>query len=117
MLNKVLTYYFFFSIVVSSTIYLAQKQQIKIPSLVNNYVNDFLIVPIVLILSLWLVRKVRESKHYQFPLWIVLYVALSYSIIFEYILPQFYDRYTADVVDVILYFTSGFLFYILQKLK
>ncbi|KOY50838.1 hypothetical protein I602_398 [Polaribacter dokdonensis DSW-5] len=44
-----------------------------------------------------------------------MYLCSLYSLIFEFILPQQLTRYTADPIDVILYFLGGFTFYLLQN--
>jgi len=112
---KILVYYFAFSIVLGTFIYFAQKLAIQLPRFVRFYVNDFLIIPIILIASLFILRWSRNDKNYQISIWIILYLCGLYSIIFEYFLPQFHSRYTADTIDVILYFAAGLIFYYLQK--
>jgi hypothetical protein len=37
-----------------------------------------------------------------------------YSVLFEFVFPEYLARYTKDFIDVILYFASGILFYKLQ---
>lgn len=110
-----LRYYFVFSILLGTFIYFAQKLSIQLPRIVRFYVNDFLIIPIILTTSLFILRWSRNNKSYKISFWIILYLCTLYSIIFEYYLPQFHPRYTADSIDVILYFASGLIFYYLQK--
>lgn len=110
-----LTYYFIASVVIGSLIYIAQKLLIKLPTFVNNYVNDFLIIPIVLTICLFVLRWSRNDKNYQVSLGVIFYICVLYSVLFEVILPKYYTRYTTDVLDVILYFAGGFVFFVLQK--
>ena len=77
----------------------------------------FLIMPIVLTISLVVLRWSRSDKNYQISIWVILYICGLYSVFYEYILPRIHPRYTADIIDVILYFISGFIFFILQKSK
>ena len=114
-MKKLLTYYFIFSVVVGSFIYICEKQQILLPKLIRFYVNDFLIIPIVLCSSLFVIRKLKNDKKLALSLLQILYVCVLYAVIFEYWLPKFHERYTADIIDVVLYFLSGILFYFLQK--
>ena len=114
-MKKMLTYYVFVSIIIGLSIYSCEKLGVLLPSIVRFYVNDFLIVPIVLFFCLKLIRKINGSIKITFTIFQVLYISLFYSVIFEYWLPKFHPRYTADTIDVFLYFSGGLVFYILQK--
>lgn len=98
-----------------SLIYVAQKLSVKLPSFINNYVNDFLIIPIVLTTCLYILRGSKNNKYYQIPLGVIVYICVLYSVLFEFVLPKYYIRYTVDVLDVVLYFAGGFVFFVLQK--
>lgn len=115
MKNKLLFYFFTFSVVIGSAIYFFQKKEIYLPKLINNYLNDFLIVPIVLTISLYVTRFLRNSKEYKLSIGVIIYICVLYATLFEFIFPKYLSRYTADIIDVILYFAGGFVFYILQK--
>jgi hypothetical protein len=116
-MKKELTYYFVFSICVGSIIYICEKTEIILPKIIRFYVNDFLIIPIVLYISLFVVRKLKGKVDLQLSLLNIIYLCTLYSVIFEYWLPKFHSRYTSDFVDVGLYFLSGMVFYFLQKEK
>lgn len=116
-MNKKLKYYFIFCLSVGTLIYFLQLNQYSLPAIINNYVNDFLIIPIVLFLSLVVLRWSRNNKNFTLSLPTILYVCFFYSFLFEFIFPKYLTRYTKDFVDVIVYFASGFLFYYLQKQK
>ncbi len=116
-MKKVLYVYLIFSLFLGTGVYFAQKFNVKLPKIVQFYLNDFLIIPIILIISLVILRWSRNNKKYQIPIWIVLYICGLYALLYEYILPKFHPRYTADVIDVLLYFLSGLIFLILQKNK
>ncbi|WP_435262183.1 hypothetical protein [Tenacibaculum sp. nBUS_03] len=115
MKKKGLFYYFCFSCIVGSIVYIASQDGMSLPRIIRFYVNDFLIIPIVLSICLYVLRWSRGNKRYRVPFWIILYISLFYAIVFEYFLPQANERYTADIIDVFLYFISGILFYYLQK--
>ena len=115
MQRKFLSYYFIFSLIIGSLIYIAQKTKIQLPNIINNYVNDFLIIPIILIPSLFILQWSRGDKNYRISFWIIIYICSLYAAFFEFLIPQYHSRYTADYIDVILYFAGGFVFYYLQN--
>ena len=114
-MKKTLSYYFIFSVLLGSFIYFAQLVNVELPKIIRFYINDFLIVPIVLTICLFIVRKIKSDNDFEISLLNILYLSLLYSIIFEYWLPTIHPRYTSDFVDVGLYFLSGMGFYFLQK--
>ncbi len=114
-MKKTLTYYVVVSVVLGFGIYICEVFGILLPKIIRFYVNDFLIIPIVLYLSLFVIQKLKRDSNIQLSLLNILYICLMYSVIFEYWLPKFHLRYTSDLVDVGLYFLSGFVFYYLQQ--
>ena len=110
-----IVYYFVGSVLIGSCVYLANIVGIILPRIVRFYVNDFLIIPMVLTSVLFIVRKVQCQPKKTISLLNILYLCLMYSFLFEFWLPKFQERYTYDIVDVFLYFLSGFVFYRLQK--
>lgn len=114
-MKKPVDFYFMCSLVLGTTIYLFQRFDIALPEIINNYLNDFLIIPIILTSCLHLLRWSKNDKNYQISLPVILYLCTLYSVLFEYYFPKVMERYTADIIDVGLYFTSGILFYYLQK--
>lgn len=114
-MKKVLPIYFMFSVLIAMCVYVAQKLDFKLPEIIDFYLNDFLIMPILLTISLVILRWSRNNKNYQIPIWVILYICGVYAFLYEYVLPKFNPRYTADIIDVVLYFISGFLFFTLQN--
>ncbi len=114
-MNRTLKLYFIVSVIIGTLIYGAQRLNMELPAIVNNYVNDFLIVPICLTISLTVLRITKNEPHFYLRLHHVLYLAIVYAILFEFILPKYYKRYTPDAVDVVLYMFSAILFYYLQR--
>ncbi len=92
-----------------------QKYNIGLPRIIQFYLNDFLIIPIVLSVCLYVIRELRHDHTYKIPIIYILYICFGYSIFFEYYLPRILSRYTSDFIDVILYFAGGGVFYLLQK--
>ena len=116
-MKKILTYYFLLSMLLGSCIYVCEKLEILLPKLIRFYANDFLIIPIVLYISLFVIQKLKGNDKIQLSFLNIIYLCTLYSVIFEYWLPKFHPRYTTDFIDVALYFLSGVLFYFLQKEK
>ncbi|APZ44890.1 hypothetical protein BW723_00680 [Polaribacter reichenbachii] len=114
-MNKKLSIYCISSILLGITIYLFQYFNISLPKIINNYLNDFLIIAIVLYISLLFLRWSRNNSNFTLTLSIILYVCFMYSILFEFVFPNYLARYTKDYVDIILYFASGYIFYKLQN--
>jgi len=98
-------------------IYLAQKLAVKLPLFINNYLNDFLIIPIVLTLCLYILRLTRNNKAYILPLGVVLFLCFGYALFFEVFMPKISTRYTGDFYDVIAYFLGGVWFLGLQNIR
>ncbi|SFF74015.1 hypothetical protein SAMN04488033_10740 [Salegentibacter agarivorans] len=73
-------------------------------------------MPIVLSICLYTVQLLKKDKTLRLNLITVLSVFVMYAIYFEVILPPLHWRYTADIIDVLLYLIGSFLFYFLQKL-
>ena len=109
---------YFIMCIVALTIYTLQRLQVSLPFLVNNYGNDLLYLPLVLGAIEFLIRRLKRESSFKLSLGFVIFLACAYSIYFEYYLPKVNTRYTADCVDVILYFVGGIgYFFIGNKRK
>ena len=106
---------FYITVIIGILIYLAGKLQLPIPNWTVFYVNDFLCMPIVLSLCLAAVRLIIRNENRFVPLPIVLALTTYFALFFEWFMPQINERYSADVIDVILYFLGAILFFIFQK--
>ena len=87
---------------------------VTFPVWTTSYLNDFLCMPIILTVCLKMAHYLTKDKSIKISIAQALALTFFYAIYFELILPQFVDRYTADLVDVLLYFSGAFLFLILQ---
>lgn len=114
-MKKILFYYFLFSLITGTSVYFLQYFAIRLPNIIRFYLNDFLIIPIVLYCCLIVLKWSRNDPNYKLSLPIILYLCVLYSVLFEFVFPKFMARYTKDFIDIILYFTGGITFYILQK--
>lgn len=107
--------YFGVFLAVAGVIYCCQRLNVSIPDWVNNYVNDLICMPIVLYVCQTSVRYLRKEKHIFLPFPLILFIAVGYSIYFEYFLPERNLRYTADAVDVVLYGMGALFFYFMEN--
>lgn len=96
-------------------VFLLQKNSYVLPKLLNNYYNDFASIPIVLSVSLWFAKRIRQNNELQFSFWQCMLFVVMYSWFFENYLPKINSRYTADMFDVLAYFLGGLSFYFWQK--
>lgn len=107
-------FYFLLLLVLGGLVYLFQQLEISLPFLIKNYFNDLLILPIVL----WIVLAFfQEFKGKQALIsWsVAMLLAAYYSVFFEWYLPRFHPRYTADFIDVICYFLGSSVFMVFQS--
>ena len=102
-------------VALASFVYLASLLGIRLPHLISFYLNDLLCMPVVLSICLALIRHFKKDETLYVPLGIIGMVTAYYAFHFEWLLPQFHDRYTADWMDVGLYSVGAFLFYKFQK--
>lgn len=87
----------------------------SLPIFFTSYFNDLLCMPVILGICLFLIRKFSRNKRLQISLFSAFSLAAFYSIYFELYLPEVTVRYTADLIDVLLYFTGAFVFYQVQR--
>lgn len=115
MFRSLLLINFIISCFLGTIVYILQFYKIPLPIFINNYLNDFLIIPIVLSLSLIVLRKIREDSVLLLTIPVIVYVFVCYSVFFEYYMPKINSRYTSDIVDVLMYLLGSIWFYMLQK--
>lgn|SRR5690606_30498648 len=111
---KTLYAFFIFSCLTFFTILTLQYLQTDLPNWIQFYVNDFLCMPVVLTICLTVVHYIKKDFSIRLSLFTVLSLTIIYSVYFEWYLPQVKTRYTADIMDVIMYFSGSLLFYFLQ---
>ena len=102
---------------IALTIYIMQRLQIPLPAIINNYLNDLLYIPLVIGAIEFIIRRVKKESSFILPLGFIFFLACSYSLYFEYYLPKINPRYTADWIDVILYFLGGIAYFFIGNIK
>lgn len=106
--------FFITGVAISFVVYVLQRLKVNLPLFINNYLNDILSIPITLFVVLAVIRGIK-GENYKLSKPMIISVVIYYSIYFEYYLPQFNTRYTADYIDVICYCLGGVLFHLIQK--
>ncbi|GAA0722163.1 hypothetical protein GCM10009430_24290 [Aquimarina litoralis] len=74
-------------------------------------------MPLVLSVCQLAIRKLKNDTRILLPMPLLILVTIGYSIYFEWYMPQYDDRYTADWLDVLMYFIGMFFFYVVEKYK
>ena len=79
---------------------------------IHSYLDDVLVLPIVLGIMLLLFRKyIVLDEHYQFPFMYVIASVMLYASVFEYYLPKHSVRFTSDPLDIAAYALGGLFFF------
>lgn len=83
------------------------------PEILSSYLNDFLSLPLVLAVAIFLQRNfVLCQPDYKLSGTQILLVLAYWSVMFEGVIPHVASRYTADWLDVVAYAAGAGLFYI-----
>lgn len=108
----------YFSMCIAAlTIYSMQRLRLPLNAVVNNYVNDFLCLPILFGGISFGIRYLKKDAHFRLPFIFIIGMAAYYAAYFEYYLPQFNPRYTGDWIDVALYFLGGLSFFYAESFR
>lgn len=99
----------------AAIVYLLQQNDYKLPKIINNYYNDLVVLPLVLSIALWTVRRIKTNPTLQLSFFQCIAMALLYGWFFEIYLPERNPRYTADIIDAGLYVIGAVLFYGWQR--
>lgn len=75
-----------------------------------THLDDLLCLPIVLSIALAVERVYFQNCRYVFPVHYIIGAVIAFTVFFEGILPFFYKRHIADVVDVLAYVVGAAVF-------
>ena len=86
---------------------------------IHAYLDDLLVLPIVLGLITQFFQWIHPAKEYYYLSKAHIIIAvLFFSIVFELIYPAVYpENYTADIVDVVFYSIGGLSFHYFVSVK
>lgn len=79
------------------------------------YLTDLLFVPAMCTFGLIGVRLIRRDRTIKLSWWHVLIQFIAVSAYFEWYLPKHFSEYTADPLDVVMYFIGALVFLSIQK--
>lgn len=96
-------------------VYILQQLDVTLPSLINNYLNNLLCLPVVLTLCLIVLQLIKKNNSLTIPIFVIASIAVYYIVYFEWFLPKMNKRYTADPLDAVLYIVGAVGFYVMQK--
>ncbi len=103
--------YFFLAVLLFAANQMIEAAGIVVPAL-HSYLDDLLCLPIVLAIVLGVQRKVIvRDADYLLPASHTLFAVALYGLLFEVLLPYFFQRGTADALDWLLYAAGGVLFH------
>ena len=89
--------------------------EVQRPEFMSSYLNDLLVMPIILTVCLFATRFIHSDHSIRLSLFSAFSLAALYSLYFEGYLPGKSARYTADGLDVALYFLGALIFYVFQN--
>ncbi|MFP5470693.1 MAG: hypothetical protein ACLGGV_03790 [Bacteroidia bacterium] len=94
---------------------LAKFNHLLLPSWYVNYAADVVCLPLILSITLVLMRKIKRWHYFYLTNGMLATSLISVSLTFEAILPLYDKKYTADVWDVLFYFIGVIFFYFIQQ--
>lgn len=80
------------------------------PQLFTSYLDDFLLMPVILPICTALIRFLFRQPDFRLPIFYILSAIVAVVIVFEGILPAYSSVYTRDGWDVLMY-SIGAAFY------
>lgn len=89
--------------------------RVPVPLFFSQYFADLLCMPLLLSFTALFMRWFRAEEDLYLSGAMILVATLYVSLIFEYVLPLLFERYTADAWDVVMYGVGGGLFFVFQK--
>lgn len=99
----------------ATAVYILQQLNVALPSLINNYLNNLLCMPVVLTLCLVVLQLIKKNYRLTIPIFVIASITVYYIVYFEWFLPKITERYTADPLDAVLYVIGAIAFYVMQK--
>lgn len=95
------------------SLYILKHNGIYIP-LISDYLIDLICIPLVLGWIKMFTDKL-SIQNFQWGILPIVIAVIYFSIVFEFIMPNFSDQYTQDYWDILFYTIGGIIFYYLIK--
>jgi len=104
-------YFIFFSII-WLIVFSLTKFQIYLPNVIQFYLLDTIVIPVLANLGLWFLRLITLNNSILLMPWHLIFIVLSVSVFFEILMPIYKPiRYTADIYDIVCYILGGMFFW------
>ncbi|MCT4663754.1 MAG: hypothetical protein N4A45_00805 [Flavobacteriales bacterium] len=87
-----------------------------LPVFINNHLNDFLCIPVVLHLSLFFTKSIKKNSSFHLQWKNIIPVVLLFAFLFEWFLPMMNSGYVSDIKDVIAYFLGALIYQLFSYL-
>lgn len=91
--------------------------EFPLPNLLRFYLADLLCMPVVLSICLFSARSIKKDPKLNLSAFSIFSLFVFYSVYFEVLMPEIHERYTADPLDVLMYFCGSLIFLFVQKGK
>lgn len=105
--------YIFLIILVIVAIVHQFTQEVFNTELLSSYLDDVLIVPIAMGISMVIQRFfILKNQSFSYSKWSVVCVCVFFAIAFEVIIPKFSIHYHSDKFDLLAYALGGLIFYL-----
>jgi hypothetical protein len=86
-----------------------------LPSVIGNYIGDLLCIPLLAGTTLFIMRRLKNQPALMLSAGMIVFLTAEIVLLFEWLLPKYGSRFTADIYDVLCYTIGAFLFAIWQK--
>lgn len=89
-----------------------------LPDFVRFHLTDLLFVPTMTCFALIFTRILKRDSSLLIPIYMVFIQTALVSIYFEWYLPTYKSKpgwYTADWIDVVMYFMGAFIYIVIQE--
>jgi hypothetical protein len=88
--------------------------RVSVPGFFSQYFADLLCIPLLLSYALLGMRWYRAEPGMYLSVGMILAGVVYVGVVFEGLLPLYFQRYTADSRDVLMYCIGGWVFWVFQ---
>lgn len=81
----------------------------------RSYLDDLLVLPIILPFTLSLIRLIYRNKNLLLGLPLIINAIIMFTIVFELILPLYSNEYTRDYFDLLFYSLGGLMYWFYER--